>query len=62
MVIVALWCIQVKPNDRPAMNKVREMLEGEVECSQLPPKPFLCPQQKPTDDDGETKSNYIYKT
>ncbi|GKV28936.1 hypothetical protein SLEP1_g37920 [Rubroshorea leprosula] len=28
MVIVALWCIQMKPSDRPLMNKVIEMLES----------------------------------
>ncbi|GMN74980.1 hypothetical protein TIFTF001_053289 [Ficus carica] len=43
MVIVALWCIQLKPSDRPSMSKVIEMLEGEVECLQMPPKPSLCP-------------------
>nr|XP_023916359.1 rust resistance kinase Lr10-like [Quercus suber] len=41
MIIVALWCIQMKPSDRPSMNKVVEMLEGEVECLQMPSKPFL---------------------
>ena len=41
MIIVALWCIQMKPSDRPSMNKVVEMLEGEVECLQIPSKPFL---------------------
>jgi serine/threonine protein kinase len=41
MMIVALWCIQMKPNDRPSMNKVVQMLEGEVECLQMPSKPFL---------------------
>jgi serine/threonine protein kinase len=41
MIIVALWCIQMKPNDRPSMNKVIQMLEGEVECLQMPSKPFL---------------------
>ena len=41
MIIVALWCIQMKPSDRPSMNKVIEMLEGEVECLQMPSKPFL---------------------
>ncbi|KAG6687164.1 hypothetical protein I3842_11G056500 [Carya illinoinensis] len=41
MIIVALWCIQMKPSDRPSMNKVVEMLEGEVESLQLPPKPFF---------------------
>uniref|UniRef100_F6H832 Protein kinase domain-containing protein n=1 Tax=Vitis vinifera TaxID=29760 RepID=F6H832_VITVI len=28
MVIVALWCIQMKPIDRPSMSKALEMLEG----------------------------------
>ena len=41
MIIVALWCIQMKPSDRPSMNKVVKMLEGEVESLQLPSNPFL---------------------
>ncbi|KAB1205041.1 hypothetical protein CJ030_MR7G004214 [Morella rubra] len=41
IIIIALWCIQMKPNDRPSMNEVVKMLEGEVECLQMPPKPFL---------------------
>ncbi|KAM4080202.1 hypothetical protein ACB094_09G174100 [Castanea mollissima] len=41
MIMVALWCIQMKPSDRPSMNKVVEMLEGEVECLRMPSKPFL---------------------
>ncbi|KAG6715351.1 hypothetical protein I3842_05G247400 [Carya illinoinensis] len=41
MIVVALWCIQMKPNDRPSMNKVVEMLEGSIENLQIPPKPFL---------------------
>ncbi|BFG20884.1 hypothetical protein CerSpe_071580 [Prunus speciosa] len=47
MIIVALWCIQMKPSDRPSMNKAVEMLEGEIESLEMPPKPFLCPQQMP---------------
>lgn len=47
MIIVALWCIQMKPSDRPSMNKVVEMLEGEVGSLQLPPKPlFSLPEQQ----------------
>ncbi|XP_047325568.1 LEAF RUST 10 DISEASE-RESISTANCE LOCUS RECEPTOR-LIKE PROTEIN KINASE-like 2.5 [Impatiens glandulifera] len=49
MVIVALWCIQLKPSDRPPMNKVVEMLEGEVELLQMPPKPFLTPYEMGTE-------------
>ncbi|CAI0397138.1 unnamed protein product [Linum tenue] len=41
MVMVGLWCIQTKPDDRPPMNKVVEMLEGDLESLQLPPKPVL---------------------
>ncbi|XP_047264624.1 rust resistance kinase Lr10, partial [Capsicum annuum] len=44
MMIVALWCIQMKPADRPAMNKVVEMLEGDVELLQMPPRPFIAPR------------------
>ena len=41
MIIVALWCIQMKPSDCPSMNKVVKMLEEEVESLQMPSKPFL---------------------
>ncbi|CAL5374323.1 unnamed protein product [Camellia sinensis] len=50
MVVTALWCIQMKPSNRPSMNRVVEMLEGNVEQLQMPPKPFLCPQDKPNED------------
>ncbi|KAK2999705.1 hypothetical protein RJ639_022961, partial [Escallonia herrerae] len=49
MIIVALWCIQMKPSDRPAMTKVVEMLEGDVELLQMPSELFLHPQEVPTD-------------
>lgn len=39
MLLVALWCIQLNPSDRPSMNKVIEMLEGMIESLELPPKP-----------------------
>ncbi|XP_050136399.1 rust resistance kinase Lr10-like isoform X3 [Malus sylvestris] len=47
MVLTALWCIQMKPSDRPSMSKVVEMLGGDVECLQMPLKPSLCPQEAP---------------
>ncbi|CAL5323324.1 unnamed protein product [Camellia sinensis] len=50
MIIVYLWCIQMNPGDRPSMNKVVEMLEGNVELLQMPPKPSLCPQEMPIED------------
>ncbi|KAJ6917390.1 hypothetical protein NC652_019677 [Populus alba x Populus x berolinensis] len=41
MIIVGLWCIQMNPMNRPAMNEVVEMLEGDMESLQLPPRPVL---------------------
>jgi len=56
MIIVALWCIQLKPVDRPSMHKVVEMLESDVESLRIPPKPFITPYQMPGDDD---KANHV---
>ncbi|KAK3415671.1 hypothetical protein EUGRSUZ_H01596 [Eucalyptus grandis] len=50
MIIVALWCIQLSPNDRPLMRKVLDMLEGDMDRLQLPPKPLLYPMEAPVDD------------
>ncbi|KAM6589067.1 hypothetical protein CsatA_011672 [Cannabis sativa] len=41
MIIVSLWCIQTNPSNRPAMNRVIEMLEGNVDSLEVPPQPFL---------------------
>ncbi|GKV25640.1 hypothetical protein SLEP1_g35042 [Rubroshorea leprosula] len=41
MIMVALWCIQMNPTNRPSMSKALEMLEGEVELLEMPPKPFV---------------------
>ncbi|KAH0772098.1 hypothetical protein KY290_016079 [Solanum tuberosum] len=38
--LVALWCIQTNPIQRPSMSKVLEMLEGEVEVLEVPPQPL----------------------
>ena len=66
MFIVALWCIQLKPCDRPSMSKVVEMLEGELENLEMPPKPSLYPHEEIALDYLETDqamtSNYSYKT
>ncbi|KAL3714520.1 hypothetical protein ACJRO7_006439 [Eucalyptus globulus] len=51
MIIVALWCIQLNPSDRPSMHKVLEMLEGEAGGLQVPPKPLLYPMEMSTRDD-----------
>ncbi|CAJ1972269.1 unnamed protein product [Sphenostylis stenocarpa] len=45
MFLVALWCIQLKPSNRPSMNKIMEMLEGEIENIEMPPKPSLYPDE-----------------
>ncbi|KAL3499707.1 hypothetical protein ACH5RR_038800 [Cinchona calisaya] len=52
MILVALWCIQMKPTDRPSMNKVIEMLEGDGELLEMPPKPFQSPDEMLAEDDG----------
>ncbi|KAG2685250.1 hypothetical protein I3760_10G116700 [Carya illinoinensis] len=48
MIIVALWCIQTNPSNRPSMNKVLKMLEGEVEYLQIPPRPPLSSPERVT--------------
>ena len=48
MVIVSLWCIQMKPAMRPSMTKVLEMLENEVELLEMPPRPGFIPSALPT--------------
>ncbi|KAG5052273.1 hypothetical protein JHK85_004809 [Glycine max] len=45
MFIVALWCIQLKPGDRPSMNEVVEMLEGKIESLEMPPRPSFYPHE-----------------
>ncbi|KAF5934513.1 hypothetical protein HYC85_030684 [Camellia sinensis] len=41
MILVGLCCIQANPSERPAINKVIEMLEGNLESLQVSPEPFL---------------------
>ena len=38
--IVGLWCIQWHPTDRPSMQVVVQMLEGEGDKYPIPPNPF----------------------
>ncbi|XP_039687653.1 LEAF RUST 10 DISEASE-RESISTANCEUS RECEPTOR-LIKE PROTEIN KINASE-like 2.1 [Medicago truncatula] len=63
MIIVALWCIQLTPDDRPSMSKVVEMLEGDVESLEMPLKPTLYPHETAVDNqrtnlDQTTSSDY----
>ncbi|XP_022637915.1 rust resistance kinase Lr10-like [Vigna radiata var. radiata] len=55
MFIIALWCIQFKPSDRPSMNKVVEMLKGKVESLNIPPKPSFYPHEM-LENDGTINS------
>ncbi|KAF7816710.1 rust resistance kinase Lr10-like [Senna tora] len=40
LAIVGLWCIQWHPVDRPSMEAVVQMLEGEGDKLEVPPNPF----------------------
>ncbi|XP_024461566.1 rust resistance kinase Lr10 isoform X2 [Populus trichocarpa] len=58
MIIVASWCIQLKPEDCPSMHEVVKMLETDVESLQMSPKPFLTTsQQMPKHDDVANQSD-----
>ncbi|CAN8275817.1 unnamed protein product [Cochlearia groenlandica] len=41
MTLVGLWCIQSSPSNRPTMNKVVEMMEGNSDALDVPPRPVL---------------------
>ncbi|KAG9447234.1 hypothetical protein H6P81_013362 [Aristolochia fimbriata] len=41
LILVALWCVQMKPSDRPSMSRVVQMLKGSKQLLSLPAKPFL---------------------
>ncbi|XP_020082300.1 rust resistance kinase Lr10-like [Ananas comosus] len=43
---VGLWCIQMKSSNRPSMDKVVEMLEGDEDNLQMPPRPFFSSSQQ----------------
>ncbi|MED6184054.1 hypothetical protein PIB30_043732 [Stylosanthes scabra] len=57
MFITALWCIQLKPSDRPSMNKVVEMLEGDVTSIEMPPKPSYYPNDVIQRDDSQVNDS-----
>ncbi|CAL9071867.1 unnamed protein product [Musa textilis] len=52
LAVVGLWCIQIKPSERPTMAKVMEMLEADVSSLPMPPKPFF----SSVDSTSETKT------
>jgi len=41
MTIVGLWCVQTIPHDRPTMTRVIDMLEGNMDSLEMPPKPDI---------------------
>ncbi|GLT69729.1 hypothetical protein SLA2020_418570 [Shorea laevis] len=50
MIIVGLWCIQTHPSNRPPMYRVVEMLQGNLDSLEIPPKSFLSsPPRLPAD-------------
>ncbi|XAR71651.1 Glycerophosphodiester phosphodiesterase [Bertholletia excelsa] len=57
MTLVALWCIQTNPVDRPSMIGVVRMLEGEVELIQVPPEPFQSFDSRPVQDMAWTENS-----
>nr|WIL59799.1 nodulation protein [Melilotus officinalis] len=59
MIMVALWCIQLKPNDRPSMSKVVEMLEGDIESIEIPPEPIMYPDETISRDEATSSDQTI---
>ncbi|XP_027173748.1 LEAF RUST 10 DISEASE-RESISTANCE LOCUS RECEPTOR-LIKE PROTEIN KINASE-like 2.3 [Coffea eugenioides] len=47
LILIALWCIQMTPEDRPSMREVLQMLEGDASGLKLPPKPSFYPPDSP---------------
>ncbi|KAF3597546.1 hypothetical protein DY000_02027650, partial [Brassica cretica] len=41
MILVALWCIQSYPSNRPCMKRVVEMMEGSLDALEVPPRPVF---------------------
>ncbi|WZZ76478.1 hypothetical protein YC2023_087848 [Brassica napus] len=41
MILVALWCIQSYPSNRPCMKRVVEMMEGSLDALEVPHMPVF---------------------
>ncbi|XP_023644442.1 LEAF RUST 10 DISEASE-RESISTANCE LOCUS RECEPTOR-LIKE PROTEIN KINASE-like 2.5 [Capsella rubella] len=41
MTLVGLWCIQSSPSDRPSMDRVVEMMQGNLTALEVPPRPVF---------------------
>ncbi|CAA7059752.1 unnamed protein product [Microthlaspi erraticum] len=59
MPLVGLWCVQSSPSDRPAMNRVVEMMEGSVDALEVPPRPVFQILPAPRQDSSFTLSEDI---
>jgi len=59
IIVIALWCIQMNPNDRPSMNKVVEMLEGDIENLEIPPNFSLYPYEAAENSKQTITSEFI---
>ncbi|KEH40389.1 hypothetical protein MtrunA17_Chr1g0158691 [Medicago truncatula] len=46
----------MKPIDRPSMNKVVELLVGDVESLEMPPKPFQTAKGMPVQGIGQLRN------
>ncbi|GLT80350.1 hypothetical protein SLA2020_517930 [Shorea laevis] len=57
MITVALECTQMRPTNRPSMNKVVEMLEPKLEGLHLPPTPFQFYPHEIQDNDSAEATN-----
>ncbi|QCE00228.1 Protein kinase [Vigna unguiculata] len=62
MFLIALWCIQLNPSDRPSMNKVIDMLEGMIESLGLPPRPSFYKVEAYNDDISSDVTESTYPT
>lgn len=59
--IVGLWCIQMRPHDRPMMSRVLEMLEDGIDDLHIPPEPFFCGDGNAPAADSWQSSENVYK-
>ena len=60
VIMVALWCVQYSPDDRPLMSTVVKMLEGSMEIT-TPPFPFehmVSPNPTMNLDNGSNGGSY----
>ncbi|XP_061350612.1 receptor-like kinase TMK4 [Gastrolobium bilobum] len=47
LTVVGLWCTQTFPNDRPTISRVIDMLEGNMNSLEIPPRPTLSSPTRP---------------